>query len=520
MFYSSNSQGITSVARYGASRGLILLMTVVITGVASLASAESPTRGGSLSVGVESGFLGFDAIAGQAMGPATATAASTVQERLFNRDANGKLIPALGLSASPAKDGKAWTIKLRQGVKFHDGTPFNADAVVHHWKRLLNPENRFRSLLLLKPIASVEKVDEFTVRFNLRHPLPLFPGPLASHRAIWSYIPSPKAVDEGVQNRAPVGTGPFMFKKWESGNRFIVVRNPEYWQKELPYLGEIVFRFMPDPETRFSSLKSGEVDLIRTDRGRQVPKAKKDQSLVVYEKAGNGGLVILLNTSKPPLDDRRVRRALAHAWNQQEFVKVSLSNAVPCVQHPCTATQTCEDIDYAEWDLKEAKRLLAEYGKPVTVEVAHSTTPRGREIGAISQQFFKKIGVAVKLAPVDYLALARRVFTNNYQISGYPFFDSTDMGPFLLALFYSKSPWNLTHYNNPEMDKFLETLQITADPQKRKELICAVARLINRDAIMLYAGGQRHYYFARTEVKGIGAIWEGIIDLSGVWLAR
>ncbi len=207
----------------------IIIFTFALT-VSVSESAQNPKNGGKLVFGVENEPAGFDVIKARGLAVCDAIIANTVMERLFDMDDEGNLIPELGLSVKPLDDGKTWMVVLRKGVSFHDGTPFNADAVVLHWNRMLNPENRYRGLSLLSTIVSVSKVDEHTVQFLLKHPWEPFPRVLCAARTLTNLIPSPKAVDEGKQMRAPVGTGPFMFKEWKSGDQVVVVKNPNYWQ--------------------------------------------------------------------------------------------------------------------------------------------------------------------------------------------------------------------------------------------------------------------------------------------------
>lgn len=136
-------------------------------------STENSKPGGVLYFGIEVPFHGFDIVDTQVLNPPTAPLNNLIQEPLFRRDRSGILIPVLGLSATPSADDTIWELKLRQGVLFHDGTPFNADAVVHHWNRVLDPK-KFRGRRILRPIRRVEKVDNNTIRFHLDHPWPPF----------------------------------------------------------------------------------------------------------------------------------------------------------------------------------------------------------------------------------------------------------------------------------------------------------------------------------------------------------
>ncbi len=484
--------------------------------------AETPKQGGSLTVGVELGFRGFDALQVPVFLLSEAMAIGVVMERLFDIDKERNLIPVLGLSATPSADGKTWTIKLRKGVTFHDGTPFNADAVIHHWSRLLDPKNMWRGRRLIKPLKSVEKVDEFTVRAHLEHAWVPFKGLLANLRIPASYIPSPKAVDAGLHNRAPVGTGPFMFKSLEKGDRLVAIRNPNYWQKGKPYLDEIVFRSIPDHQSRFASLKTGELDLIWTDRGSHIHKARKDSSLQTYESEAGGAEIIVLNTSRPPLDDLRVRQALAHANNQALHVKLVYQDTIPVVSHPFGHYFQCDDTGYREYDPEKAKALLAEYGKPVEVELVHTNTPRGRQTGEIMQQLFKKVGVTLTPAPMDPMGAIIRVFTNNYQMTTWRMRDMPDPGPYLFASYHSSNIGiaNFTNYRNAEMDRLLIEQRTSTDRKKREAAFCRIARILNDEAPILFRGGRHFYAFGQPHVKGVPPLKNGLLQVSGAWINK
>ncbi len=507
----------------GMRRGAWFIMVVMIAmatwGSWNEAGAADPRHGGVLEFGMENEFSGFDAIktkGGIAIN--TAIANNAIHEQLFRFGDKGEIVPVLGLSATSSEDGKAWTIKLRQGVSFHDGTPFNADAVVHHWKRLMDPENRFRGRMAFKPLQSVEKVDEYTVRFQLNHPWLLFERILCDNRTFVGTIPSPKAVDDGVQNRAPVGTGPFMFKEWTSGDRFVVVRNPNYWQKGKPYLDEIIFRPMPDSQTRFASLQAGGLGLIWMDRGNIIEKARKDKSLKVLETGGSGAEIMVLNTSRPPLDDIRVRRALAHANNQAMHVKMVYQNCIPVIHDPFGVDSECGDDGYLEHDLEKAKKLIREYGKPVELEILHSNSKRGRAIGELMQQLYKKIGVKVTPVGLKFGPVIKRVISGSYQMSTWRMPAVFDHGAYFYSAFNSKSRSNWTHYANPRMDELVNAQATEPDTGKRKEILCEIAKILNEDVPILYRGGKRFYVLARDDVKGAKDFRNGILRLADVWM--
>jgi 4-phytase/acid phosphatase/peptide/nickel transport system substrate-binding protein len=482
------------------------------------AAAATPEYGGTLTMGVDLEFRGFDPLKARFLGIGDRSAIMAIEERLFDMDAKGKLIPELALSAKAAKDNKSWTIALRKGVFFHDGTPFNADAVVEHWQRLLEPTNRFFGLSFIQPIQSVQKLNEYSVKFILRHPWAPFKQTISSPVGILSYIPSPKAVREGTQDRAPVGTGPFVFKEWKANDRLVVVRNPKYWQKGKPYLDAVTFRPMPDMQARFASLQSGETDVIRTDRGNSIQQAYEDKALKVYKSEASGAYPFVFNSAKPPLNDIRVRQALAHAFNQELLVKLVYKDTLPIARDPFGNTLSCGDTAYREYNPEKARKLLAQYGKPVELELLHTTTPRGKEAGEIIQRLYKEVGVTVKLVPVTEGQMAKRVMDSDYQFSGWRFMDLGDMGPFLKNILHSGSPLNYLKYSNPKMDELLDRQNTSLDPAVRKKALCEVAKLVNEDAIFFYGGGMRFHILSKTSVQGIAEVDHGVVKVRDVWV--
>ena len=347
---------------------LIILIAIVVcihlTGCGENKTETRDTKhGGVLYVGIEVPFHGFDILVQGTLNPPQAPLNNLILEPLFRRDKSGNLIPILGLSATPSADERTWDIRLRQGVVFHDGIPFNADAVIHHWTRILDPEYKFRGRRLLKPIRKVEKIDDNIIRFHLEHPWPAFMNIISNELALLAFIPSPKAVDAETHHRKPVGTGPFKYNEWRGGDHFIVLKNHQYWQKGKPLLEKVVFRTIPDHQARYASLVSGQLDVVILDRGNLIQKAKDDPSLYTHKVEGNGAEIILMNTGKPPLDDIRVRRALALANNQNLHVKMVYGNLVPFIHHPFGEQFTCDDDGYLDYDPEKAKELIAEYGQ-------------------------------------------------------------------------------------------------------------------------------------------------------------
>jgi 4-phytase/acid phosphatase/peptide/nickel transport system substrate-binding protein len=482
------------------------------------AEAARPAYGGTLTVGVDLEFRGFDPIKATYLQQGDRSVAMAVEERLFALDRKGNLVPELALSARPARDGRSWTVRLRKGVAFHDGTPFTADAVVRHWRRMLDPGNGFPGASLIEPVREVVRVDDHTVRFDLKHPWAAFRDVIAAAQWIGAYVPSPRAVEANTQDRAPVGTGPYVFREWLTNDRLVVVRNPGHWRKGRPYLDRVVFRPIPDMQARYAALQSGEVDVILTDRGASIVQAREDRALRVYADDSPGPYTFILNTARPPLDDARVRRALAYAWNQELLLKADYRGTLPLAKDPFGGTLACGDVGYRDYDPAKARRLLAEYGKPVELELLGTNTPRGREAGEIMQRLFKEVGVVLKLTPLATGQMVKRVMNGDYQLSGWRMMDYNDMGPYLYMTEHSQGRQNYNRYRNPRLDALLATAQESTDPAARTKALCGTARIINEEALHLYGGGRRVHFIAKAGIQGIAGVEEGVIRVSDVWL--
>jgi len=486
------------------------------------ALAAAPEYGGRLTLVGEVDVRGFDAIKTRSLVGGGRIVARLVMEKLFSHGKEGELVPGLGLFAVNSKDGKSWTITLRKNVKFHDNTPFNADAVVHHWKRILNPENRFRGLLLLRPVASVEKTGEFEVRFHLKHAWTPFMAFLTNPSGFTSLIPSPTAVDNGSHNLSPVGTGPFVFKEWKRGDHLLVTKNSAYWQKGKPYLDEVVFKAIPDHGARYAALASGQANLMITDRAMHVKKLEKNQDFTTYTLKWRGAGIIALNNMKPPLDDVRVRRAIALGWDQKRYIRMSFKDIMPYTEHWFGDAINCGDVGYPSPDVEKARQLIQDYGKPVELEYVHTATNRGKEAGVIMQQMMKDIGVKITPVPSDYPGLIKRLIGRKFDMTSWGIPGAYDMGPITTAILHSKSPWNVSRYASEEMDKTLMALRMTTDAGQREEIMCNIARKVNSEKPFLFIFGRTYYLFAEKNIKNIALpiLGEEGLNVSEAWLAK
>jgi len=485
--------------------------------------ALAQKQGGSLTVGLELDIPGFDPLKVGVYDTAANIAASLILETLVSLDDNGKAKPKLALSWSSSDDFKVWTFKLRPDVKFHDGTPFNAQAVAWNIARQKDPKNNCRCAFYIANILSVEPKDDLTVVYTLKDPAVNFPVLLARPGQNET-VHSPTAVQAKGDdyNRNPVGTGPFVVKSWTAGDRMVVERNPNYWNKGKPHLDRVVLRPLPDSQSRFASLKSGETDLVWVDEfeADNIVRAKKDPTLQVLSYAGSGAAVNAINTKVPPLDDVRVRQALVMALDRKKISQALTNGLARPASNPYGdgSWVKCKDDGALPEDAAKAAALIKEYGKPVEFKMLFTATPRGRANGQILQQLWKSIGANMEIEQVDQATFPPRAFQRKFDIIGWRIVDFPDPDVQMFANFYSKSPLNLANFTDPALDKALESARVTADEAKRTEDYCAVSRIINQQATWFWTFQNTYYAVAKAKVKGVPKLYGGVIDVSDAWL--
>jgi 4-phytase/acid phosphatase/peptide/nickel transport system substrate-binding protein len=512
-------------AMMSAKTGLCRLIRTITAGALGLvlvaASATAQKQGGTATLGLELDIPGFDPLKVGVYDTAARSAAALLFDTLTRLDEEGAPQPKLAQSWTSSEDFKVWTYNLQPGVKFSDGTPFNAQAVKFNYDRMRDPNNHCSCAFYLSNIAQVEAPDDLTVIFRLKDPSVNSPALLAPSVVTTAYH-SPAAIQRlgDDYNRNPVGTGPFVLKSWVAGDRLVLERNPNYWRQGFPRLDRVILRPLPDAQARFASLQAGETDIIWDDNFDNIEKAKKDKSLVVYEYTGAGAGVAAFNTKVPPFDDRRVRQALVMAIDREKISQAVSNGLLRPAQDPYGAGSwvKCHDVGALPFDPAKAKELLKDYGKRVSFKMVVTATPRGRMFGQIYQQLWKQIGADMQLDQVDQTTIVTKAFRHDFELTPWRIIDSADPGGQMYANFHTGSPANLAQISNPELDKLLEHARATADQAARIKDYCEVARIINQEAVWFWTFQSTYYAIAKPKLKGIPKLYSDVIDISEAWL--
>jgi peptide/nickel transport system substrate-binding protein len=515
---------MTIMTAESRSRAFAQKIFSAAVGLALFASpAIAQKRGGSITVGLELDIPGFDPLKVGVFDTAALTASAALFDTLTTLDDKGEAQPKLALSWTHSDDFKTWTFKLRPGVKFHDGTPFNAEAAKANFDRQKDPANKCRCAFYIAYVHDVQAPDELTLVYNLNDPQVNLPALLtipSSNNAVQS--PTAWKTKGDDYNRNPVGTGPYILKSWTAGDRMVLERNPDYWNKGHPYLDRIALKPLPDAQSRFASLQSGEADIIWDDEADadNIQRAQKDSKLTVHTYVGSGATVYAFNTKVAPFDDVRVRQALVMAIDRNKWSQAMTNGLSRPASNPYGEGSwvKCKDDGALPNDIEKAKALIKDYGKPVEFKTLVTATPRGRNVGQILQQFWKQIGANMEIEQVDQATIVPRAFMRQFQLTPWRIVDLADPDPQMYANFHTGSAVALANYSNPELDKLLENARVTADPAKRTEDYCAVSRLVNKEAIWFWTFQNTYYAVSSAKLKGLPKMYSGVIDVSNVWL--
>jgi peptide/nickel transport system substrate-binding protein len=519
--YMTSAFGSRASARIFLAAGFGVSLLAAVALPASPASAQK--QGGSLTFGLELDIPGFDPLKVGVFDTSAETAAAAIFDTMTTLDDKGEAAPKLALSWTHSDDFKTWTFKLRPGVKFQDGTPFNAQAVKENFDRQKDPANKCRCAFYIAYVHDVEATDDLTVVYHLNDPSVNQPA-LMSVQSSNNVVQSPTAwkTKGDDYNRNPVGTGPYILKSWTAGDRMVLEKNPDYWDKDHVYLDRIVLKPLPDAQSRFASLQSGEADIVWDDEydADNIEKAKTDPKLSVHVYAGSGAQVYAINTKSPPLDDVRVRQALVMSIDRKKMSQAITNGLARPATNPYGdgSWVKCNDDGALPYDLEKAKALLKDYGKPVDFKMIVTATPRGRTVGQVMQQFWKQAGANMEIEQIDQATVVPRAFMRQFQITPWRIIDLADPDPQMYANFHTGSPVALANYSNPELDKLLEHARTTADVGQRVEDYCAVSRLINKEAIWFWTFQNTYYAISSAKLKGLPKIYGGVIDVSRTWL--
>jgi peptide/nickel transport system substrate-binding protein len=481
------------------------MLSLALVGCSKNTANESSSEGegsGSEEAAVDTLVFGRggDSVA---LDPATATDGESfkVTKNIFETliefgEQDTELAPGLATEWSNSEDGLTYTLKLREGIKFHDGTDFNAEAVKFNFDRWASGDKEhyyYYNSQFGDRIKEVKVVDDYTVEFVLNSPL----APFYKNLAMSPFaIASPAAIEEFGDKfmENPVGTGPFVFKEWKRNDKITIVKNEEYWQEGLPKLSQVIFRAIPDNSARLNALSSGEVDLIDGVNFSDVGTIEANADLQTFYRPSLNIAYLGLTSTRGPLKEKLVRQALNYAVDKEALIDAFYAGAAESAKNPMppvVAGYNDDVVDY-EYDPEKAKELLKEAGYEDGFEmelwampVARPYMPDGQKVAEALQANFEAIGVKAKIVTYEwgtYLDKARLGEADTFLLGWTG--DNGDADNFLYVLLDQDSIGsnNYSYYQNQEVHDLLVAAQATADQAEREKLYKEAQVLIKEDA--------------------------------------
>jgi peptide/nickel transport system substrate-binding protein len=501
----------------GCLRGLFprpLGMLIVLGLAANLAvgfaaaAPSGPTAGGSISYATNREPDMLDVNVGSSRYDRWVTA--QIYDQLLAMDRSGQITGWLAESWEVSPDRRVYTFKLRRGVEFHDGTPFNAAAVKANFDRIVAPETKSTSAIGLMGVYDrTEVVDSHTVRVRFRQP---HPGFLANVTDVTLGIQSPTAMQRFGADyvRNPVGTGPFMFKEWQRRNRIVLVKNPKYnwgpaWAKHkgAAYLDEVIFRIIPEDGSRVAALESGQVDAIGRVPPQNAAMMRVDRRWNVVNSVLPGtGVILVVNGRRPPTNDPAMRRALEHVMNVDEASRIAYFSQWFPHRGSVLSSPNPYFVNLGKMfppSVQRAEQILEEAGwrrGPDGIRVKGGVRAELVYIGFPSPETtrtmewmgasLRQIGVELRIRELETGAIHRARQQGEHNLAHLTFI-FLDPG-FLRTLFHSENSgggWNFYHEKDVQIDQWLEQGQTEPDPAKRAQIYANVqTRLLEQGYVI------------------------------------
>ena len=425
----------------------------------------------------------------------------SVFDSLVGRDTDGKIVGELAESWR-ALDDRTWQLKLRRGVTFHNGEPFNAEAVRFTFQRVLNPEQKSPNRATVSEVERVDVVDDLTVNLVLRAPY----APFLARLIDFPMVPPKYTAEKGNQGLAlrPVGTGPFRFVELVKDDHMIVEAFDKHWRGQ-PRIKRIVFKPIPEPFTRAAALRNGEVDLITTVPPTLVGELDKVAGVRVQRVPSTWQIYLGLNAFKKPLSDVRVRQALNYATDVDAIIKNVMDGNGRRLEGPFTPNVFGFDPSVKGYapDPARARRLLAEAGYPDGVEVTLDA-PAGRyqgdkEIAEALGGQWQKAGFRPKVHVAEWGAYFKKYLGKQMQDAyllglGGPMQDADE----LYNLVSSKGRG--LYCKNERVDELFDQGRATTDPTRRRKVYADLARAMIEDATWVFLMQQVDIYATRDRL--------------------
>jgi peptide/nickel transport system substrate-binding protein len=503
---------------------LAAIAVVAIAGLSATmpAAAETPQRGGTLTVGFSSDTKTLDPTF--SIQWSERQVLYLIYNTLIRTGQGFTLNPELAKSWEVSDDGLRIVFKLQEGVKFHDGTDFDAEAAKWNLDRRLDesvgsPQRK----QLLPVIKSIEVVDKYTFAINLKEPFPPLLGFLAERSG---FVISPTAAKKYGEDYGsnPVGTGPFVFREWVRGGHIIVERNDDYWEEGLPYLDRVVFSDISGAVVGIQRLITGEIDFISELPPQNVQEVETNDNINLVPITVGLWYSLQWHWYEPPFDNSDLRKAVAHAIDRDRLNEIVMAGKAGIANGPTPPGLWWHDatIKGYDYDPARAKELLAKSGYDPAKEIVLVSSTRAiyTQISQLVQEQLTAIGLNVRIEPVAASESYSRVVKRLTNFTPTSWTQRPDPDGLLYILFHSKGYANSTGYNNPKLDALLEEARRISDIDRRKAIYSEAQRILVEDLPYVSLFFSVEYAAMSNQIRDFAWVPDNIPRFLAVWKAQ
>lgn len=497
-----------------------VLVVIAVLAFTSI-SIAAPRRGGTLRVGLDADPPNMD--------PHQSSAAVDRQvfQNLFDKlvDVNQDLeiVPMLAISWTIAEGGRVYTFRLRPNVVFHDGTPFNAEAVKYNFDRMLDREFGSPRFSEVNLVTGVQVVDNLTVRITLDKPFSPFLAVLSDRAGM---MVSPTAARRLGKEFAlqPVGAGPYRFVEKRPQERIVLERFDRHWDRTAGNIDRIIYRPFPDENARLANLRAGELDIINQIPAAELGRLKTDPNLRLLERSGLQWQGIWLNVQSGIFTNKALRQALNATIDRPTLVRVVWGETAVPANGPFPPGMFTYSITanarIPERNLDLARQKLREGGQPNGFSFTMRTAPgrQNQQVVQVIQSMAADAGIRVNLEIVEFGALLSQLSSRRFEATQLGWSGRPDPDGNIYAFFTTGSANNFSAYSNPRVDTLLDAARILTTPEQRRRAYAEVMDIVNDDLSLVFLWWPREYKLLSPKLQGFVHISDGMMRFRHAWL--
>jgi len=500
---------------------MILVVALLVVLLGGLVSAQTARRGGQLRVGLNADPPNMDPH------QSTAYVDRLVYQNLYDKlvDINQDLqiVPMLALSWTISGDGKQYVFKLRPNVVFHDGTPFNAEAVAYNFQRMLDPAFGSPRRSEVNLIQKVTVVDPLTAQIDLEKPFSPFLAILSDRAGM---MVSPTAARRLGRDfaREPVGSGPYKFVEKRPQERIVIERFDRHWDKTAGNVDRIIFRPFADDQARLANFKAGELDIVDAPAPTDIPALKTDASVKLLERVGLGYQGLWIHVNGPPFNNKLLRQALNATIDRRTLARVVFGDTVAPGNGPfppgLLGYDSGSNARVPERNLDLARAKLREAGQPNGFAFTLKITP-GRvatQIAQVLQSMAGEAGIRITVEIVEFGALLSQLDSHRFEASLLGWSGRPDPDGNIYGFFVTNGGLNNSAYSNTKVDTMLDAARILTTPDLRKRAYGEILTVLNDELPYIFLYWPKDYKVLSPKVQGFVHVSDGMMRFRHVWL--